>query len=193
MSIQQFQGKVEFKDDVTVENGTLVADRAVVNTNVVNLIADAADDVTITTLESGKEYFFGTTTGAPGASDGNNAMTFKLPTPKRVGEKIKITNVCAAAHAKLIGFSVASPSTTTIRYLAFDNGVFIEQAVTAAGANGSENTMVKLNNSHGQIGDTYECTALSTTQWLLVINGRNGLIGAGDIGVATGHADGYIA
>lgn len=204
MSTQEFQGKVEFKDDVNFEGnstfngqllapkGIIISDEGVVNTNVVNLIADADNDTTITTLESGKEYFFGTTTGALGASDGNNAMTFALPTPTRVGEKIKITNTCASEHAKLIGFTVVDESAVTIRYLAFDNGVFIEQDVTATGTHGTANTMVKLAASHGKIGDTYECTALSTTQWLLVINGRNGLIAAGDIAKDPGNSGGYI-
>ena len=83
-------------------------------------------------------------------------------------------------------------SAVTIRYVAFDNGVFIEQGVTATGTHGTQNTMVKLNATHGQIGDTYECQALSTTQWLLTINGRNGLIASGDIAIDPGNSGGYI-
>jgi len=177
---------------ITAAAGVVVSDEGIVNTNSYNLIEDAGDDTTGTTLESGKEYFFGTTTGAFGASDGNNAMTFALPTPTRVGEKIKVTNTCAAAHAKLIGFTVVAEATVTIRYVAFDNGVFIEQGVTETGTHGTEDTMVKLADTHGQIGDTYECQALSATQWLLTVNGRNGLIASGDIAVNPGNSGGYI-
>jgi hypothetical protein len=177
---------------VTAAAGVVASDEGFINTNSYNLIADAADDVTITTLESGKEYYYGTATGAHGASDGDNAMTFALPTPTRVGEKIKITNTCATAHGKLIGFTVVDESAVTIRYVALDNGVFIEQGVTATGTHGTQNTMVKLAATHGQIGDTYECQSVSTTQWLLTINGRNGLIASGDIAPDPGNSGGYI-
>ena len=157
-----------------------------------NVIADAGDDVTITSLASGNEYFFGTTDGAPGSSDGNNAFTFKLPTPAGIGETIKITCLSAAAYGSLLGFVTTLPASETIRYIANDNGVFIESAVTATGVNGTANTMVKLNATHFQIGDTYEAVSLSTTSWLLTINGRNGLIAAGDIAVDPGNSSGYI-
>tara|TARA_R110000796_G_scaffold86602_1_gene187307 strand:+ start:116 stop:739 length:624 start_codon:yes stop_codon:yes gene_type:complete len=160
--------------------------------NAYTLIADAANDTTITNLVSGYEYYFGTVTGAPGATDGNNAMTFRLPTPTAIGERIKITNTCAAAHAKLIGFAVEVPASETIYYIANDNGVFIEAATTVAGVDGTANSMVKLNASHGQIGDTYEAVSTSLTSWVLTINGRNGLIATGDIAVDPGNAGGYI-
>lgn len=160
--------------------------------SVYNLIADAADDVTISVLESGKEYFFGTTTGALHAADGNNAVTFQLPVPESAGEKIKVTCLAAAAHAKLLGISVKDPATMTISYIANDNGVFIESATTEVGTDGTEDTMIKLSASHFQIGDTYEFISVSTTKWLAVINGRNGLIAAGDIVVDPGNVAGYI-
>ena len=160
--------------------------------NAYTLVADAGNDTTITNLVSGYEYYFGTVTGVPGATDGNNAMTFRLPTPTAIGERIKITNTCAAAHAKLIGFSVEVPASETIYYIANDNGVFIEAATTVAGVDGTANSMVKLANSHGQIGDTYEAVSTSLTSWVLTINGRNGLIAAGDIAVDPGNAGGYI-
>ena len=160
--------------------------------NAYTLVADAGNDTTITNLVSGYEYYFGTVTGVPGATDGNNAMTFRLPTPTAIGERIKITNTCAAAHAKLIGFSVEVPASETIYYIANDNGVFIEAATTVAGVDGTANSMVKLNASHGQIGDTYEAVSTSLTSWVLTINGRNGLIAAGDIAVDPGNAGGYI-
>jgi len=160
--------------------------------NAYTLIADAGNDTTITNLVSGYEYYFGTVTGVPGATDGNNAMTFRLPTPTAIGERIKITNTCAAAHAKLIGFSVEVPASETIYYIALDNGVFIEAATTVAGVDGTANSMVKLNASHGQIGDTYEAVSTSLTSWVLTINGRNGLIATGDIAVDPGNVGGYI-
>ena len=168
---------------------------AIKNTHIVsayNIVPDSDGDTTITSLKSGEEYYFGTTTGAPGAADGDNAFTFQLPTPSVVGERIKITCLTAAAYAKLLGFSVAAPATVTITYIANDNGVFIESAPTIAGVDGTANTMVKLNNSHFKIGDTYEAVSLSTTKWLLTINGRNGLIATGDIAVDPGNVLGYI-
>jgi len=157
-----------------------------------NLIADAADDTTITSLVSGYEYYYGTTTGAIGADDGNNAMTFKLPTPTAAGEYIKITNTCAAVHAKPLGFVTNTPATETITYVALDNGVFIESATTATGNPDAANVFVKLNASHGKIGDTYEFVSTSTSSWIATINGRNGLIAAGDINPASGHSGGYV-
>ena len=161
-------------------------------TSAYNVIPDAANDTTITVLKSGREYHFGTSDGVLASSDSDNAFTFQLPTPKIVGEKIKITCLTAAAYAKLLGFSVLAPATVTITYIANDNGVFIESAPTVAGVDGTANTMVKLSNTHFQIGDTYEAVSLSTTKWLLTINGRNGLIATGDIAVDPGNASGYI-
>ena len=158
-----------------------------------NLIADAGDDTTITSLVSGYEYYYGTDTGALGASDGDNAMTFKLPTPVAAGEYIKITNTCAAAHAKILGFVTNTPATESITYIALDNGVFIESASTATGTAGTQNVFVKLNASHGQIGDTYEFVSTSTTTWVATINGRNGLIASGDINPAAGNVGGYVS
>ena len=158
-----------------------------------NLIADAADDTTITSLVSGYEYYYGTTTGALGAADGNNAMTFKLPTPSAAGEYIKITNTCAAAHGKILGFVTSVPNTESITYIALDNGVFIESASTATGLAGTNNVFVKLNGSHGKIGDTYEFVSTSTTTWIATINGRNGLIATGDINLAAGNVGGYVS
>ena len=80
----------------------------------------------------------------------------------------------------------------TISYIANDNGVFIESATTEVGTDGTEDTMIKLSASHFQIGDTYEFISVSTTKWLAVINGRNGLIAAGDIVVDPGNVAGYI-
>ena len=157
-----------------------------------NVIADAADDVTITALESGKEYFFGTATGIPGAADSDNAFTFQLPVPESIGEKIKVTCLTAGVYAKLLGISVKDPATMTVRYIANDNGVFIESATTEVGTDGTEDTMIKLSATHFQIGDTYEFVSLSTTSWLATIDGRNGLIAAGDIVVDPGNAGGYI-
>ena len=162
-------------------------------TSAYNVVADSAVDTTITVCKSGHEYHFGTSDGVLASSDSDNAFTFQLPTPKVVGEKIKITCLTAAAYAKLLGFSTAEPATVTITYIANDNGVFIESAPTIAGVDGTANTMVKLSNSHFQIGDTYEAIALSTTKWLLTINGRNGLIATGDIAVAAGNVLGYIS
>ena len=157
-----------------------------------NLIAEPANDTTISALESGKEYFFGTATGAPGAADSNNVYTLQLPVPESVGEKIKVTCVAAAAYGSLLGISVKDPAAMTVRYIANDNGVFIESATTEVGTDGTEDTMIKLSATHFQIGDTYEFVSLSTTIWLATINGRNGLIAAGDIIVDPGHASGYI-
>ena len=157
-----------------------------------NVIPDSTVDTTVTVLKSGHEYHFGTATGILAASDSDNAFTFQLPTPVKVGEKIKVTCLTAAAYAKLLGFSVADPANVTITYIANDNGVFIESAPTVAGVDGTANSMVKLSNSHFQIGDTYEAVSLSTTKWLLTINGRNGLIATGDIAVDPGNVLGYI-
>ena len=157
-----------------------------------NPIADAADDTTISILESGKEYYFGTATGVPGAADSDNAFTFRLPTPSQAGEKIKLTCLTASAYAKLLGFSCAVPASETIRYIANSNGVFIESGTTVAGVDGTANSMVKINATHFTIGDTYEAVSLSTTVWLLTIKEKSGLLASGDIAPDPGNVAGYI-
>jgi len=159
----------------------------------ISYIADAANDTTITTLEAGKEYFFGTADGVIGASDGDNAFTFKLPTPTKAGERIKITAVNASAYAKLLGFVCTVPASETIRYIAYEAGAVVESGTTVTGTAGSQNVFVKLNNSHFKLGDVYECVSLSTTKWLVSVIGGNGLIASGDINPAAGHSGGYVS
>ena len=156
------------------------------------LIADAANDTTISALVSGNEYFFGTATGAIGASDADNAFTLQLPKPEGAGEKIKVTCLTASAYAKLLGISNAMPSEVTITYIVYEAGAVVETATTAAGVDGTQNTMIKLNNSHFQLGDVYECISTSSSHWLVKIHGGNGLIAAGDIAVDPGNVAGYI-
>jgi|TARA_R110002050_G_scaffold61632_2_gene136139 hypothetical protein len=156
------------------------------------LIADAANDTTISALACGKEYYFGTTTGAVGASDGDSAFTLQLPVPKGAGEKIKVTCLTAAAYAKLLGISNASPAAVTMTYIVYEAGAVVETATTAAGVDGTANTMIKLAASHFKLGDVYECISTSASHWLVKIHGGNGLIAAGDIVVDPGNAGGYI-
>jgi hypothetical protein len=158
----------------------------------ISYIADAANDTTITTLESGKEYWFGTADGVIGASDGDNSFTFKLPTPVVAGERIRINAVNAAAYSKLVGFVCTVPASETIRYFAYEAGEVVESGTTVTGTAGSQNVFVKLNASHFKLGDVYECISLSTTKWLVRVIGGNGLIASGDIGPAAGNASGYI-
>lgn len=157
------------------------------------LIADAANDTTISTLVSGNEYFFGTSNGAVGSADADNAFTLQLPKPEGAGEKIKVTCLTASAYAKLLGISNAEPATVTMTYIAYEAGAVIETATTAAGVDGTANTMIKLDASHFKLGDVYECISTSATHWLVKIIGGNGLIASGDIAVATGNVNGYIA
>ena len=123
-------------------------------------------------------------------------MTFKLPTPTQAGETIKIFPTNASVIAKLVGFAVTNPNTTTIYYQVYEptanNTALIETATTVTGTNGTQNTMVKLAASHMLVGDEYELVSLSTTVWLLRITGRNNLIAAGDIVVDPGNVGGYI-
>tara|TARA_X000001382_G_C3135419_1_gene167788 strand:+ start:50 stop:640 length:591 start_codon:yes stop_codon:yes gene_type:complete len=156
------------------------------------LIADAANDTTISALVSGNEYFFGTATGAIGASDADNAFTLQLPKPEGAGEKIKVTCLTASAYAKLLGISNAMPSEVTITYIVYEAGAVVETATTAAGVDGTANTMIKLSNSHFKLGDVYECISTSSSHWLVKIHGGNGLIAAGDIAVDPGNVAGYI-
>ena len=157
------------------------------------LVADAANDTTITLLSSGDDVYFGTATGLPGAADGNNAFTFQLPTPTGPGEVIRLRPMNAAAYAKLLGFSVTLPATETIRYIATEAGALIETATTTAGVNGTADTMVKFDNTHFKIGDVITCTSLSKTQWLMEAVGGNGLIASGDINPAAGNVAGHIS
>lgn len=156
------------------------------------LIADAANDTTISVLESGKEYFFGTSTGAIGAADADNAFTLQLPIPEGPGEKIKVTCLTATAYAKLLGISNADPANITMTYIVYEAGAVVETATTAAGVDGTANTMIKLSNTHFKLGDVYECCSTSATHWLVKIHGGNGLIAGGDIAVDPGNASGYI-
>ena len=190
-----FTNTVAVEGAATLSGGlTTAANKAVKMPGL--LVADAANDTTITTLVSGHTYFFGTATGLPGATDGNNATTFALPTPTQVGETIRILPQNAAAIAKLVGFTVVDESAVTIRYQVYEptanNTALIETGVTVTGTHGTNNTMVKLNASHSLVGDEYECISLSTTQWLLRIVGRNNLIAAGDIAPDPGNSGGYI-
>lgn len=160
--------------------------------NPVTLVSDAANDTTITNLVSGHTVFFGTTTGVIGAADGNNAFTFRLPTPTQGGEVIHLYAVNAAAYAKLLGLSVEDPSTTTISYVVREAGALIETASTETGADGTDNTMVKIANTHFKMGDHITCISVNTTKWYVEIDGNNGLLAGGDIAVDPGNAGGYI-
>ena len=184
------------KRDLDLTGATL--SQVAAQSQAVNLVADAADDITVTSLEAGKAYHFGTATGAFGAADGNNAMTFKLPTPTNVGERIEILLTNAANVAKLVGFSVTVPASQTIRYCAIDHGGgagVVEQAVTTAGVNGTADTMVKIAVNTLKLGDRIECIALSTgatAVWQMYIHSIHSQLGAGDIAPDPGHADGHI-
>ena len=158
----------------------------------VTLIADADNDTTITTLVSGYTYHFGTTTGAVGATDGNNTMTFKLPTPSAAGEKIVLYHTNAAVVNKILGFVTTTPASQQITYYAYAQQVFIETGITATGTNGTQNTMVKLSANSTILGDIYTFTAMSTTQWRMDINDATNILAAGDIAIAAGNAGGYI-
>ena len=158
----------------------------------IKLVADAANDTTVTALASGDNVFFGTADGLPGAADGNNASTLRLPTPTVAGERISIRPMNAANIAKLVGISVEAPATVTMTYIALEAGAVVETATTAAGTNGTQNTMIKIDASQLKLGDVIECTAVSTTRWLVEIQGGSGQIAGGDIAVAPGHASGHI-
>ena len=184
------------KRDLNLAGATLT--QVAGQSQAVNLVADAADDVTITSLEAGKSYHFGTATGAFGAADGNNAMTFKLPTPTHVGEKIEILMTNAANIAKLIGLSCAVPATQTIRYVAIDHGAgagAVELAATTSGVDGTANTMVKVAANTLLIGDRIECVALSagaSATWQVYIHAVNSQLASSDIAPDPGNAGGYI-
>ena len=77
-------------------------------------------------------------------------------------------------------------------YIVYEAGAVVETATTAAGVDGTANTMIKLAASHFKLGDVYECISTSASHWLVKIHGGNGLIAAGDIVVDPGNAGGYI-
>lgn len=164
----------------------------------VHLIADAADDTTITSLEAGKNYHFGTTTGAFGETDGNNAMTFKLPTPTYAGEKIEITMTNAANINKIIGFTTAVPATQSITYAMTERGGTEDGEVgtTNTGTAGTDNVFVRVSAQTFKLGDKVECVALSTgasARWMMYVVCVNNQMAAGDITKASGNVGGYIS
>jgi len=157
-------------------------------------VVDAnSNDTTITKCASGDHLFFGLTTGIAGAlTNDDNAYTFQLPVPTAIGEKIVIQAMNATAYASLLGISSADPSTVIMRYIAKSNGVTVETGVTAAGVDGTANTMIKISATHFAIGDKITCTSLSETLWLVEIDECGGLLAGGDIAIDPGHASGYI-
>lgn len=163
----------------------------------INLIADAEDNTSITELEAGKHYHFGTATGAFGAADGDNAMTFKLPTPSYVGEKIEITMTNQANINKIIGFTTAVPATQSITYAATERGATEDGEVgtTNTGTAGTDNVFVRVGAQTFKLGDKVECVALSTgadARWMMYVVCVNNQLAAGDIAKASGHSGGYI-
>ena len=160
------------------------------------LLVDINDDTSIYTLVSGHTYFWGTATGLPGATDNANAITFALPSPKQAGEYICILPQNAATINKLVGITVVEESTDIITHQVFEptanNTALIETGTTAVGTHGTQNTMVKLAAQHLLVGDEIHCYAMSSTQWLVRIVGRNNLIAAGDIAIDPGNVGGYI-
>ncbi len=184
------------KRDLNLDGATL--SQVAAQSQAVNLVADAADDITITSLESGKSYHFGTTTGGFGAVDGNNAMTFKLPTPTHVGEKIEILMTNAANINKIVGFITNVPATQTITYAATERGPTEdgETVTTATGTAGTQNVFVRVSAQTFLLGDRVECIALSTgasARWMMYIVGVNNQLAATDIAKASGNAGGYIS
>lgn len=158
----------------------------------IKLVADAADDTTVTVLSSGDNVLFGTATGLPGAGDGNNVTTLQLPTPTVAGERITIRPMNAAVIAKICGISVAEPASVTMTYVLSEAGAVVKTETTVAGVDGTANTMIKIGASHVKLGDVIECTALSTTQWLVEYQGAGGLFVGGDINVDPGNVAGHI-
>ena len=153
----------------------------------------AGNDTTIHSLQSGKIHYFGTTNGVAGAPDDDDAFTLKLPSPVSFGgERIEVYPVNAAAYDSLLGITVNNPATETIRYYAVAQNVFIESATTVVGTHGTNNTMIKLNGEHFQLGMKFVFTSMSSTTWRLDIDDPLNLIAAGDIAVDPGNAGGYI-
>ena len=155
-------------------------------------VAEASDAVTITSMASGNTYYAGTTTGIAGATDAAQVYTFKLPTPKAAGERIRLYWTNAAVIAKIVGVVTTVPASQYITYYAYAQQVFIETAKTAAGVNGTANTMVKVAASSTIFGDIWDFTSMSTTQWRMDINDATNVVEAGDIVVDPGNVGGYI-
>ena len=174
----------ESRDDSLVINDSIIQK--------VNFIADADDDVTITSLVSGRVYHFGTSDGKAGSTDGDSAMTFKLPTPAAANEQIVLYHTNASVIAKLIGVVSSVPASQTITYYAYAQQVFIETATTATGVNGTANTMVKVSASSTILGDIWTFTSMSPSTWRMYINDSTNIVAAGDIVVDPGNASGYI-
>ena len=162
----------------------------------VNLIAgNAGNDTTINTLASGYVYHIGTTTGAIGATDDDDARTLKLPTPSAAGEVIKVYWMNAANINKLVGIALNTPASQTLTYYAFDYGAstsLVETATTATGTDGTQNTMVKIAVNTLKLGDWFEFTSQSTTSWRVNIHSHHNQLAAGDIAVDPGNSSGYI-
>ena len=197
MGLGRLEALLEALDrDLDLTNTTLT--QILAQSQAVNLVADADNDTTITSLESGKDYHFGTVTGAFGASDGNNATTFKLPTPTYVGERIMITATNATNNNVLVGLVTNVPATQKITYFAIENGSgsgVVENASTATGVAGSANVFVKIAVNTLKAGDRLECVAMSTgasAEWYLYIHSVNDQLAAGDIAPAAGNVGGYI-
>ena len=198
MGLGRMEALLEALDrDLDLTNTTLT--QILAQSQAVNLVADADNDTTITSLESGKDYHFGTVTGGFGASDGNNATTFKLPTPTYVGERIMITATNSANISKLVGLITNVPATQKITYFAMEAGAgagLVETASTATGAAGTQTVFVKIAVDTLKAGDRLECVAMSTgatAEWYLYIHSVSGQLAAGDIAPAAGNAGGYIA
>jgi len=155
-------------------------------------LPEGTADTDIIELVSGREYRFGTATGKPGATDTDTAITFKLPVPQGSGERIRVEFTNAAVVAKLLGISSADPANVNISYSVYESGDHVESADTATGADGTDNTMVKLAASHYKIGDYLDCVSTSATNWLVKIQAYGNLIAAGDIAPDPGNAGGYI-
>ena len=174
----------ESRDDSLVINDSLIQK--------VNFIADADDDVTITSLVSGRVYHFGTTDGKAGSTDGNSAMTFKLPTPAAANEQIVLYHTNAAVVAKLIGVVCSVPASQTCVYYAYAQQVFIETGTTVTGVNGTADTMIKVSASSTILGDIWTFTSMSPSTWRLDINDATNIVAAGDLIPDPGNASGYI-
>ena len=119
------------------------AEFTALNNTVTLIVGDVGNNTTINTLVSGYTYHIGTTTGAVGATDDDDARTLKLPTPSAAGERIRVYWSNAAVINALVGVVTTLPATETITYYAYAQQVFIETATTATGTNGTNNTMVK--------------------------------------------------
>ena len=179
----------------TEQDATIASNSFGLNTPVVLVAGGAGNDTTIHTLQTGKIHHFGTATGALGAADDDDAFTFKLPTPLAAGEEIVVMPTNASVYAKLLGFVTNAPATENITYYAYGvaDGTMIESASTATGTMGTQNTFVKLENSHFVLGIKFTFTSMSTTNWRLDIDDPGNIIAHGDISAAAGNVGGYIA